>query len=250
MVDVAGVADIQLAGDSLGAQHGAHEGGIIKADALARVHGLVHIRIIGGGDGGGLIVVILRIADHKVVDVGGDIQIIGAARRQLIALLDGPGVFREIHELIGIQEWHEFVVQSHVDDVGQDVAVHVSFQLFINVNEIGTVPGGQRHGRVRILFADKIKIGHAVGPGDLDVDLRGAAVVGRHDVALRRVGDVHGDLVAADGLFSVRGRQENGGAEGGDTVGRQGSRSAGGRPGGWNLPAVRAFSAAAQAQDT
>ena len=64
----AGIANHQLAGNALAAEHGGHQSGVIEADALLFRQNRVHHGQVAALDGGSLLGVVHQIAHHEVID--------------------------------------------------------------------------------------------------------------------------------------------------------------------------------------
>lgn len=76
VVDIPGIADIQLGGDALGTQHGRHQRGIVKADAFPGGQSIIRYRDISVGNRVRFLLVVSNMLDYKIINIGNNILLI------------------------------------------------------------------------------------------------------------------------------------------------------------------------------
>ena len=104
VVDLPGIADIQFGGDTLGTQHGRHQRGIVKADAFPGSQSVIRYRDISVGNRVRFLMVLSNMLDHKIINIGNDIQIRRTSLRQRFTFCHAGRILCEIHIEIRIQE--------------------------------------------------------------------------------------------------------------------------------------------------
>ena len=86
MIGGTSIADHQLAGNALAAEHTGHQGGIVEADALFCLQNGIQYRQIAAFYCSGFVIVIAEGTDHIVIDGGNLIQRIGVLFDQFRSL--------------------------------------------------------------------------------------------------------------------------------------------------------------------
>ena len=164
MVDLPGIADIQFGGDTLGTQHGRHQRGIVKADAFPGGQSIIRYRDISVGNCVRFLLVVSNMLDHKIINIGNDIQIRGTSLRQCFAFCHAGRILCEVHIEIRIQERGKIITDGHIQILGKRNRVEVVLHRhrFQQRDLVRTAPAGQRIDGIRIRICHRIGVFRAI----------------------------------------------------------------------------------------
>ena len=113
MFDIAGIADLQFAGNVLASEHGSGQCCVVETDACTRGKGVVNIRKITGFYRIGLVVIVSDIIDHICIDSFQDVHIIHILCDKRFCFTADLAVFGKIHVLVRIQKRKKFIFKLH-----------------------------------------------------------------------------------------------------------------------------------------
>lgn len=193
VVDIPGIADIQFGGDTLGTQHGRHQRGIVKADAFPGGQSIIRYRDISVGNRVRFLLVVSNMFDHKIINIGNDIQIRGTSLRQCFAFCHAGRILCEVHIEIRIQERGKIITDGHIQILGKRNRVEVVLHRhrFQQRDLVRTAPAGQRIDGIRISICHRIGVFRAIRQCHLQLNLFITAGVAQHDIAVRGVRSIH-----------------------------------------------------------